>query len=660
MTTMLTWFGDTRVRNKILFGFGIIVVFMILVGVVIAVQGTGADRARGHLKRVEEVREHTGLMSVAVADRVASFRQYMITGSQGALEGYTDADDRFQRTSGEVRRLLQDPAQHARLDSVVVAARLWNEEVAQEGIRLRRAVQAGQLPFDTVVAFFESGVGPRTADRAREALRQLELGSRQIAEQRHAEMGDALTGMRLASLLFTLLAMVVAISVGIWIAARIADPLRDAVDFAEQVAGGDLTARMEEGGEDELGRLSRALNTMSAKLAGLVGEVGTATGQVASASEQVAATAELISRTIDGQVGSTEAMSASMEEIASQIARVAVSAEALAASVEQTSTSIAEMSRSIESTAHNSEALGSAVDQTSSTLEQMAVSIGEAERHAQETRSIAETAADDAGAGGAAMEQATAGMRRIHSELESLMQTFKELARAGESVGRISGLMEDIADQTNLLALNASIEAARAGEHGRGFAVVAQEVRRLAERSVESAREIGSTIEAVRERVQVAVRSGELVAHRTEEGLDLVERAGDSLRKILESSSRTRDLMDEVALATREQTRAAGQTNEAMRHIQQIAEESRLSTREQAQTSRQIVEAVEEMNRQTQDVFSATAEQKKGGELILESTEEITSGAREAQGAVKELVNAARELSTQASRLTTLVGAFRV
>jgi methyl-accepting chemotaxis protein len=657
---MGNWFSNARVRAKILVGFGILIGFMVLMGAVIIVQGAALGKARAELERVERVQAYSSLMSVALADRVAAFREYMITGDQSALDGYGQAASRLQDAATEVEGLVEDPAQVDRLETSLDMARAWALEVAEEGIALRRAVTAGTLPLDTVIAFFLTGQGPRDAQRARLALQELDSSARELADDHHRRMDDALGAMRLGSILLTLLAVVVSILVAIWIARRISRPLGAAARFAEQVASGDLTARLTAEGRDEIGWLTDSLNRMAENLAELVGAVGEATTQVASASEEIAATSSMISRTVDDQVESTDAMSSSMEEIAAQITRVAQSAEGLAASVDQTSSSIAQMGQAIESTARNSEALGSAVDQTSSTMEEMAASIGQAERHAQETRRIADEAAGNAEGGGAAMDQVTTGMHRIHKELEKLGNAMKELDQAGESVGRISEVMEDIADQTNLLALNASIEAARAGEHGRGFAVVAHEVRRLAERSVESAREIGTTIADVRERVRAAVGSSEVVADRTAEGLQVVERASESLRRILESSTRTRDLMDEVAIATQQQTGAAEQTNEAMRHIQQIAEESRLATREQAQSSRQIISAVESMNRQTQEVFAATAEQKRGGELILQSTESISAGAREAQSAVQELVKATQDLSEQATRLTGLVETFRV
>src|SRR5690606_31250124 len=151
------------------------------------------------------------------------------------------------------------------------------------------------------------------------------------------------------------------------------------------------------------------------------------------------------------------------------------------ASVEQTSSSITEMSNSIEQTAASTESLGASVEQTSATIEEMAASITQVGRHVVETSEIANTAEGDARSGGDAVERSSEGMRRIHSEMDELTRTVKQLSSASASIGRISEVIEGIADQTNLLALNASIEAARAGEHGRGFSVVAQEIRRLAE-----------------------------------------------------------------------------------------------------------------------------------------------------------------------------------
>jgi methyl-accepting chemotaxis protein len=531
--------------------------------------------------------------------------------------------------------------------------------------RVRKKIFVGYAIILLLMLLIAAVVLAQTADidnLVREGMGAAEAGTRDataayaVAER----VNEAVDRIWWFVIIATAVAIVASLFIAAWLAQRISEPLRRAVEFAGAVAEGDLTGTLPVLSKDEIGELTGTLNRMAEDLRTTVAGVGGATAQVASAAEQIAAVSKEISHTVDQQVGSTDETSSSMEEIAAQIARVARSTESLAVSVDQTSSSITEMGNSIEQTATSTDTLGASVEQTSTTIEEMVVSIAQVGRHVEETRGIARGAESDARDGGDAVERTVKAMRRIHGEMEDLVETIRDLGTTSEAIGQISEVIEDIADQTNLLALNAAIEAARAGEHGRGFAVVAQEIRRLAERAVESSREIGNTIRGVRDEVGRVVNSTGNVAERTREGIGLADTAGQALEKIIGSSGRTRDLMEEVSLATQQQINAAEQAQEAVLHIQRITAEVRIATREQATGSRQIIEAVENMNRQTQEVFAATEEQKRGGEMILQSTANISQGARGTQGAVQEMANAAQELSSQANRLTELVGAFRV
>ncbi len=137
--------------------------------------------------------------------------------------------------------------------------------------------------------------------------------------------------------------------------------------------------------------------------------------------------------------------------------------------------------------------------------------------------------------------------------------------------------IEEIAYQTNLLALNAAIEAARAGEHGKGFAVVASEVRKLAERSQTSAKEIGSLASVS---VQVAERSGKL------------------LDELVPAIRKTADLVQEVASASREQASGVNQMNKAMGQVDQVTQRNASAAEEMSSTA-------EELSSQSEALMSA-------------------------------------------------------
>jgi methyl-accepting chemotaxis protein len=661
MSGFVRWFSDLRVQRKILLGSALIVLLMIVVGIAVIVLAGNVRELTNEARRTENVQHAAEEINVAIADRTAAFRDYLLSGQAAALDEYRDAQARLDAAIGLASSLVVDPAQAARLDSISQHSRSWEEEVARVGFELREAAAPNTPPSLEVVEFFQTGVGRRGALRSRAAVERFRDVAISLAEQSRSEVYAALATIQNVTIFGVVLAALLAFVIATTIARSIAVSLREAVDFATAVADGNLRGSLIGAtSKDEVGELGGTLNRMAEDLRGMVGVVNAATAQVATSAEQIAATTQSISGSVDDQARSTEELSSSMEQIASQISRVAQSAESLAVSVDETSSSIGEMSSSIEQTALSTESLGSSVEETSATIEEMVASITQVGRHVEETAGIARTAESDAREGGEAVKRSTQGMRRIHEEMTRLVSSIETLSANSDSIGRITQVIQDIADQTNLLALNAAIEAARAGEHGRGFAVVAQEIRRLAERSVESTREISATVESVRGELQRAVGTTASVAERTEEGIELADGAAHALTQIIESAGRSRGLMDEVSLATEQQIRAAQQAQEAMQHIQQIAAETRIATREQANGSRQIVEAVSNMNQQTQEVFAATAEQKRGGEMVLQAAETINQGVRSTQTSLQELASAASQLSAQAARLSDLVNQFRV
>jgi methyl-accepting chemotaxis protein len=226
---------------------------------------------------------------------------------------------------------------------------------------------------------------------------------------------------------------------------------------------------------------------------------------------------------------------------------------------------------------------------------------------------------------------------------ERLMSIVQAIGSSTKDIGKVIRMIGEFADQTNLLALNAAIEAARAGEAGRGFAVVADEVKRLAERSMQPTRDITTFVETVQKDTEEAVAVARSV-----------------LMQIVEAVNRTTDLVRDVHTATREQSEGAAQiltTTTAMHHV---TENLAQTAREQAEGARRITQSVGTMTRMTQHVADATAEQIRGGDQIVKAVDQIAQVAQQYLSATEQMSSAARNLAIEAERLKDMSGIFHV
>lgn len=223
-----------------------------------------------------------------------------------------------------------------------------------------------------------------------------------------------------------------------------------------------------------------------------------------------------------------------------------------------------------------------AAQSTAAAVEQLTVSINEVasgvERAASATRRSNEAATEGIGAA----QTAETEIQTLAAEIRETARMMTELETSSGQIGNIASVIAEIADQTNLLALNAAIEAARAGEQGRGFAVVADEVRKLAERTVNATSEIRSIVKGLGDETHTAVSRVRHSDERCAAGVEMVRAARASLDTIVSALNENTVLVNDIETAAREQAAAA---NEIASHVETIARMSEQSAEDVANVS---------------------------------------------------------------------------
>ena len=422
---------------------------------------------------------------------------------------------------------------------------------------------------------------------------------------------------------------------------------------AQAIAGGDLTQSLTIKSEpvnvkskDEIGQMAASFNEMIeqlhqtgdafgqmiATLRATVGQILDNSSQLAEASGQLSAASQ--------QAG------AATEQISTTIQQVAKGNQEQSASVQETTAAVEQLSRAIDQIAKGAQDQASSIQKASASVAQLNVSVSQVADASKDVSSAGDQAQLAAASGADSVQKTVEGMLAIRESSRMVGTKIEELGNYSDQIGSIVETIDDIAEQTNLLALNAAIEAARAGEHGRGFAVVADEVRKLAERSSRSTKEIADLIARIQKGTQEAVSATERGTTEVEAGSRLAEEAGEALKKILSAVQVANAGVSRIATETQRMQVASEQVVSLMDSVSAVVEESSAATEEMAASSQQVDGAI-------QRVAAVSEETSAAAEEVSASTEEMTAQ-------VEEMVAQARQLADMAEDLQGAVAQFRL
>lgn len=550
----MKWLDNLRLKTKLMLGFCLVSLFLIIIGIigVTSIQkiGTAIDDMYNQsvvplsllTDLTDDIMSAKGDLWQALADPEEA---------QGAMQ---KMQERFAAADDSIKSLEGQEMSPREKELLATFKKEYSEYVSwcTEVKGLIDAQRFEEAELLVIAGDLEKGKAIRNTLREfvqeqTTASNTLKDNNLQVAKKSTVQIS-----------VIALIALLLSIFCGLFIAGMIAKAISLIVARAETMADGDFSTDLRSDfleRRDEMGDLGRAFNDMIHKIRNMISNVQVASSDVASASEELHAAGQNIAASVQEISASTEEISAGMQEVSS-------STEEVNASMQEISAALTEVNDEAQNSLKNAR---------------------DVEKQALEVQKNADKS-----------QQSAIGM------YENIKQKLVQAIDDARVVEQISGLalnIAGIADQTNLLALNAAIEAARAGEQGRGFAVVAEEVRKLAEDSSAEVEGIQSLTKQVQDSIGILITySNDLLEFINQ---DVVS----DYSLMVEIGGQYKDSSDQTAAQSAQISQSVGQVMDSVSQINQAVEataatmeQSAAGTQEIARGSQTAAQIAEEIN----------------------------------------------------------------
>jgi len=449
-----------------------------------------------------------------------------------------------------------------------------------------------------VEGYFDRGLSAFEDIRA--SFDTLRDGAQTTMANRYSEIQAATDVTMTIMVILAIVGVLLGIIITIGVSGIVTRPISLLSKGLEDVARGDLTKRLPDQGNDEIGQASKSYNQSMDEFSKMISTIKTQSGTLSEIGSDLAS-------------NMTETASA-MNEITANIQSTKTRAVNQSASVTETKSTMEQVTVNIGKLNNHVESQAAAVSESSSSIEQMLANI----------QSVTATLMKNAANVKELLESSETG----RSSLQEVATDIQEIARESEGLMEINSVMESIASQTNLLSMNAAIEAAHAGDAGRGFAVVADEIRKLAESSGEQSKTIGSVLMKIKDSIDKITRS-------TEKVLDKFEVIDQRVKTVAEQEENIRNAMEE-------QSHGSKQILQASAQVHNVTQQVKSGSIEMLEGSREVIHEAKNLEKLTQEITNGMNEMAIGADEVnraVNSVNDLTGRTKENISALVQSVS---------------------